>query len=183
MARGITCGQPHPGIQLDADEYPADLSWQQVVVLPHGALQGRRAEDWRALLERHAAAAAAEAAAPAAPAPPALPALHPTPRARTAADPDLAPAGAPGGTLPLKVQRRVAAAALAMLHGAERDPPRQPRKRGGEQERAAAPQRSVVTWWVEGARRGSLPALGALVMGLWHGRLGCSAGLHRWRNA
>ncbi|GAB4821091.1 hypothetical protein N2152v2_008137 [Parachlorella kessleri] len=49
------CGQAHPTIELDSDSFPEDLPWQEVVVLPPGALQGKQAAQWRQLLQKHAA--------------------------------------------------------------------------------------------------------------------------------
>lgn len=56
---GVGCGVAHPPIELDSDAFPADLPWQEVAVVPPGALQGRSAAQWCALLRRHAAAAPA----------------------------------------------------------------------------------------------------------------------------
>lgn len=56
---GVGCGVAHPPIELDSDAFPADLPWQEVAVVPPGALQGRSAAQWRALLRRHTAAAPA----------------------------------------------------------------------------------------------------------------------------
>lgn len=57
------CGRPHP-IELPPDCFPSDLPWEQVVVLPPGALEGPAAAQWTALLRRHAARGRAAAAAP-----------------------------------------------------------------------------------------------------------------------
>lgn len=48
------CGRLHPHIELPADVFPEDQPWEEVVVLPPGALEGPREAAWRALLARHA---------------------------------------------------------------------------------------------------------------------------------
>jgi hypothetical protein len=66
---GGGCGQNHPRIELPADVFPNDLPWEQVAVLPPGALQGHHAARWQRLLGKHAQrgpSAAQQAPAPAA---------------------------------------------------------------------------------------------------------------------
>ena len=53
--RGGACGRPHPAIGLPGEFFPDDLPWHEAVVLPHGALEGPAAAQWRSLLEKHAA--------------------------------------------------------------------------------------------------------------------------------
>jgi hypothetical protein len=48
------CGKCHPPIDLLPDAFPEDLPWEEVVVLPPGALEGRESARWRALLQMHA---------------------------------------------------------------------------------------------------------------------------------
>lgn len=44
------CGYVHPHITLPGDEFPQELGWDDVCVLPLGALEVPAAMQWRALL-------------------------------------------------------------------------------------------------------------------------------------
>ncbi len=48
------CGRCHPAIELPAAHFPDDLPWQEVVVLPLGALHGPAGAQWHELLVKHA---------------------------------------------------------------------------------------------------------------------------------